>query len=110
MEIYGWLALTMARKGDYSSKAREYCEKALSLEPDYQWIRELIVDFAGEVREFERDAGAPHAASSAWRVAARHQVWAALVSRTVGPVVLGNAQKGGGPVSFHTVSAEVASP
>jgi hypothetical protein len=30
--------------------------------------------------------------------------------QTVGPVDVGNAQKGGGPVSFLTVSAEVASP
>jgi tetratricopeptide (TPR) repeat protein len=42
VEIYAWLGVTMARKEDYES-ARQYYEKALELEPEYEWVRDTLL-------------------------------------------------------------------
>lgn len=42
VEIYAWLGLTMTKKRDYAA-ARRYLEKALSLEPEYRWVKESLL-------------------------------------------------------------------
>lgn len=42
VEIYAWLGLTMTKKGDHAA-ARRYLERALSLEPEYAWVKESLL-------------------------------------------------------------------
>jgi Flp pilus assembly protein TadD len=42
VEIYAWLGYTAMKEGD-DAAAREYLEKALSLEPEYAWVKESLL-------------------------------------------------------------------
>jgi tetratricopeptide (TPR) repeat protein len=41
-EVLAWLGYTMRRKEDYA-RAREYYKRALVLEPDYRWVRDVLL-------------------------------------------------------------------
>lgn len=41
-EIHGWLGYTMVEKKDFA-EARAHYAKALAIEPDYHWVREVLL-------------------------------------------------------------------
>ena len=41
-EVLAWLGQTMVKKKDFE-RAREYYQEALALEPNYAWVRDMLL-------------------------------------------------------------------